>query len=63
MTFYESSVVLERCRLVNSIAQDVIHVSRAQFEFYDTEFAKASANAFDGDWTQGRIERCAFHAG
>lgn len=61
ITFYESAVALNRCRISDSIAPDAIHVVRAPFEFADTEFARTSGDAFDGDFVRGRIEGCAFH--
>jgi hypothetical protein len=60
-TFYESPVVLLRCRLVDSMAQDAIHLVRTRFEIVNTEFGNVSGDALDVDQAQGRIERCAFH--
>ncbi|MBN1639707.1 MAG: CotH kinase family protein [Anaerolineae bacterium] len=61
VTFYESPVRLESCRLHGSLAEDTINVVRARFQFSDSEFADAASDAFDGDFVTGRIERCAFH--
>jgi len=61
VTFYESPVVIRHSRLLDSRAQDMINIVRSDFEFSDTEFGIASGDAFDGDFVQGRIERCAFH--
>ena len=61
VTFYESPVVLSNCRLLDSIAEDAINVVRSEFEFIRTEFGHTASDAFDGDFVQGRIERCAFH--
>ena len=60
-TFYESPVVLNRCRMVDSMAQDALHLVRARFEIVHTEFGNISGDALDGDEVGGRIERCAFH--
>ncbi len=60
-TFYESPVVLDRCRVVNSRAQSAIHVVRARFEVAHTEFGAVSGDALVAQRAQGRIERCAFH--
>lgn len=61
VTFYESPVVLNNCRLLDSIAEDTINVVRSKFEFVHSEFGHTASDAFDGDFTQGRIEQCAFH--
>ncbi|MBN1582685.1 MAG: hypothetical protein JXA89_18385, partial [Anaerolineae bacterium] len=61
VTFYESAVVLRRCRLLDSAAPGAIRIVRAHFEFIDTEFANSAQNAFDSDFAEGRIEGCAFH--
>jgi len=61
VTFYESPVVLNHCRLLDSVAEDAINVLRAKFQFTDTEFGNIASDAFDGDFVQGRIEDCAFH--
>jgi hypothetical protein len=60
-TFYKSPVVLVRCQVVDSMAQDAIHLVRARFEIADTELGNVSGDALDVDQAQGRIERCAFH--
>ncbi len=61
VTFYESPVVLENCRLLDSIAEDTINVMRSEFEFLHSEFGQTVSDAFDGDFVHGRIEKCAFH--
>jgi hypothetical protein len=61
VTFYESPVVLQHCRLLDSFAEDAINVMRTDFEFVDTEFGSTASDAFDGDFVQGRVENCAFH--
>jgi hypothetical protein len=61
VTFYESPVVLQRCRLLDSFAEDAINVMRTDFEFVDTEFGSTASDAFDGDFVQGLVENCAFH--
>ncbi len=61
VTFYESPIELSSSRLLDSSAEDAINVVRAEFEFLDTEFGNAASDAFDGDFTQGTIEHCAFH--
>jgi len=61
VTFYESPVVLNHCRLLDSIAEDTINVVRTNFEFIRSEFGHTASDAFDGDFVQGQVEGCAFH--
>ncbi len=61
VTFYESPIVLSHSRLLDSRAEDAINVVRTRFEFVQTEFGNIASDAFDGDFTEGRIEQCAFH--
>ncbi len=61
VTFYESPVMLSHSRLLDSVGEDAINVMRARFEFVDSEFGNIASDAFDGDFTQGRVERCTFH--
>lgn len=60
-TFYQSPVMLNRCRLVDSLSPDAVHLVRTRFEIVNTEFGNVSGNALAGDEVRGRIERCAFH--
>jgi hypothetical protein len=60
-TFYESPVLLDRCRLVDSTAPDTLHVVGAQLEIADTEFGNISGDAFRGDRVQGRVVGGTFH--
>jgi hypothetical protein len=61
VTFYQSPVLLNRCRVLGSTAQSAVHVVRSDFSFVRSEFGHTSYDAFDGDHVQGRIEQCAFH--
>ena len=61
VTFYESSVSLQGCRLLDVAAPSAIHVVRAQFKISDTEFANASGDGLDADHARGRIEQSTYH--
>ncbi|MGC9394865.1 MAG: CotH kinase family protein [Anaerolineae bacterium] len=61
ITFYRSPLRLDHSRILRTRAEDGLNVIRAHFEFVDSEFSGTSSDAFDGDFTQGVIERCAFH--
>jgi hypothetical protein len=61
VTFYESPVVLERCRLVDSSARDALHAVRTHVKVAYTEFGNVSGNALDGKQVRGQIVGCVFH--
>jgi len=61
VTFYESSVVLAHCRLLDALAGYALHIARSRFECAHTEFGYASAHALRGDFAEGRVEECMFH--
>ena len=61
VTFYESPVVLYRCRLLDSAAEDTLNVVRSGFRFVETEFGNTTSDAFDGDFVHGSLKDCAFH--
>jgi hypothetical protein len=59
-TFYESPVVFSRCTLRDSMAKEAVHVVLSDFECVHTRFESTAADAFDGDFAQGRIAQCTF---
>ena len=61
VTFLESDVTIERCRISGSSAEDLVNVIRSKMEFLDSEFGPCVSDAFDGDFVQGRIDGCSFH--
>ena len=61
LTFYESPIFLDHCRILGTIAEDALNAIRTTFRFADTEFADTVSDAFDGDFAQGEITRSSFH--
>ena len=61
VTFYESPVTLENCRILDSAAEDALNIVRTDFELVNAEFGHLASDAFDGDFVQGEIKNCAFH--
>jgi hypothetical protein len=61
VTFYESPIRLEHCRILDSQAEDGINVIRAEFTFVQSEFGPTASDAFDADFGQGLVEQCVFH--
>jgi hypothetical protein len=56
ITFYESPVTFNRCRLRDTHAETAVHVVHSQFELRLTQFENTAANAFDADLAWGSIE-------
>jgi len=61
ITFYRSPLHLDHSRLLNSGAEDLINVIRAEFHFVSSEFAHTVSDAFDADFGWGTITECSFH--
>jgi hypothetical protein len=61
VTFYESPIHLDHCRILGTLAEDAINVIRTTFRFVDSEFGFTFSDAFDGDFAQGEILRSSFH--
>jgi len=61
ITFYQSAIRLDHCRIINALGEDGINVVRAQFQFVNSEFGPTVSDAFDGDFAWGTVERCVFH--
>lgn len=61
VTFYQSPIHLDHCRILDSPGEDGINVVRTDFTFRDSEFAHAASDAFDADFADGLIERCVFY--
>lgn len=61
ITFYESPIRLEHCRILDSLAEDSINVVRTVFAFVASEFGRSASDAFDADFAHGSVEECSFH--
>lgn len=61
VTFYQSPVVLDRCRVSGSTAQYALHVVQSDFCLSDCEFAHASRHALGATLAAGQVRRCTFH--
>jgi len=61
ITFYRSPLRMEHSHIRHTQAEDGLNVIRAYFEFVDSVFSGTRSDAFDGDFTQGLIERCVFY--
>ncbi len=61
ITFYRSPLRMEHSHIQHTRAEDGLNIIRTHFEFVDSVFSGTYSDAFDGDFVQGLIERCAFH--
>jgi hypothetical protein len=61
LVFYESPIVLEHCRVLDSYAPTALSIVRAPFELAESEFGAASGDLVRLDAAQGTVSRCAFH--
>lgn len=60
VTFHQSPVRISHGRFLGTRAEDALNIVRTHFELVDTEFANTASDAFDGDFTEGIVERCIF---
>jgi len=61
INFFESNIEIQHARINNSFAEDAINIIHARFDFLLSEFSNTTSDAFDGDWTEGKISKCSFH--
>jgi hypothetical protein len=60
ITFYESSVYLKNCLFSNIMSEDALNIVRSEFELDSCTFDKTFSDAFDGDFTKGKVKNCIF---
>lgn len=64
VTFYESDVEITHTSFRNNRSEDALHVLRSTFLIDDCQFSNTFADAFDSDFSQGRITNSVFeHTG
>ena len=61
ITFFESPVVLLECRITGSLGEDALNIIRTEFEIRSCEFGDTAADAFDADFSTGRIFGSSFY--
>jgi hypothetical protein len=62
VTFYRSPVQARHVLFQGSQAEDALNIVHTSFELVDSEFTRTRSDAFDGDFVQGSVTRCAFYA-
>ncbi len=61
VTFYQSPIRLEHCRILDSQGEDGVNIIHTQFEIIASEFAHTASDALDADFAQGTIEESVFY--
>lgn len=60
VTFYESPVIISHCRFLNNRSEDALNTIRTSYEITNSLFSGTRSDAFDGDFSHGRISRTSF---
>ena len=60
ITIYKNPINLSQIKIGISSAEDALNIIRADFSLNQVEFYQTNSDAFDGDFTQGKIENCSF---
>ena len=60
VTFYESPVQIFHSQVVGNRSEDALNIVRSEYTIDNTIFRKISADAFDGDFTKGKIANSTF---
>ncbi|MBW2267775.1 MAG: hypothetical protein JRH16_04290 [Deltaproteobacteria bacterium] len=56
ITFRKADVTMENCRLIGSRAEDALNIVRSTFALREVHIEKSRSDAFDADFSQGRID-------
>jgi len=60
LTFYENDVAIHDCLIENITAEDAVNIVRSHVEIKNCNFSGISADAIDGDYINGHIDRVIF---
>lgn len=60
VSFFEAPVEIHDSQFIGSRAEDALNIVRARFELINVLFDKSESDAFDADFTTGRIVRTSF---
>lgn len=61
ITFFESPITLQNVQIRNTTSEDAINIIQSDFQFIQSEFSNTASDAFDGDFTEGKVSKCSFH--
>ena len=60
VTFYESDVDIANCTFENNVCEDGLNIIRSEFAISDSKFFNTFSDAFDADFSNGKITDCYF---
>lgn len=60
VNFHESEVTITNTLFKNNRCEDALNVIRSSFTMTDSVFENTFSDAFDGDFVEGKLERCTF---
>lgn len=60
VSFYESPVEISHCEFANNRCEDGLNIVRSDYTIDNTLFIGAQSDAFDGDFTKGRMTNVRF---
>lgn len=62
VTFYESPVEIAHCRFIGNRSEDGLNIIRSEFAIDKSLFSHTQSDAFDADFTNGKITNSSFWA-
>ncbi|MDJ0577915.1 MAG: CotH kinase family protein [Xenococcaceae cyanobacterium MO_234.B1] len=60
VTFYESSVQLQRCAFLSNQSEDALNLVRSNYSIRNSLFSSTQSDAFDADFSDGTIQNTVF---
>lgn len=60
VNFYESDVMILNTSFADNRSEDALNIIRSSFEIWDSKFENTFSDAFDGDFTSGKIHNTVF---
>lgn len=61
INFYKSNVLIERCEFTDSRGEDALNIINSGFEIRDSIIAVTASDAFDADFSTGKVIGVAFN--
>ncbi len=60
VTFFESDVIIDRCKFINNVCEDALNIIRSNFTISNVEFVNIHSDAFDADFCTGSLSFASF---
>lgn len=61
VNFYESDVDITNCSFLNNVSEDGLNIIRSEFIVRDSKFENTFSDAFDSDFSNGKVIDCIFN--